>query len=905
MEQRWQRLQDLFHAALERPAAQRSAFVHAHCTDDPELLNELQSLLACEHHGSAPVQPARRAVEALFTGAPEVAVENHHLLRKLGSGGMSSVYLAEDVRLKRQVALKVLQHAWALAPEGRARIRREARMAAGLSHPNVACIYDVGESEGVQWISMEYVDGVTLRTRLLAGAMPVATLTDVGLQMAAALAHAHSRNVIHRDIKPENVMVTPNGTVKLLDFGLAVRTEGHTPSLQITAAGTFIGTLRYAAPEVLAGESSSPAGDIYSLGAVLYELATGEALFGRLNSSALIAAVLASDRPSLRSLNPALPHGLASLIDRCISRDPADRYANGETLVAAFGTLDKPESSAPAPPPSVAVVEFHNLSGDPEMDWLSTGLAETLTADLARLVTVRVAHRARVMAESARCQARWDDPASLIELAQRLHVCWVVTGSFQKTGDRVRVLPHLIDASSGEDLPVGKVDGSWKNLFDLQDRVVTVVLDAVSVRSTTTERRPLTPDTVNLNAYESYMRGRARMRDMGHRSLAEAIAHLERAVSLDGDYALAWSGLGTAHALSFLRGTNPDDLIRASACLEKAIALDPELGDPYPWLCFVRTRRQDVDGALEAGRKAVTLHPDVPEGHYFYGAVVQMFAEFRQPDYQAGLHHLCETLRLEPRHLPAYIVIGATSLMAGLHDVAIRSLSRAVDLELNPDLVYRFVGARSLLAIAWQHCGRADLAEKAARESLHVLRDSDHVYRGVFSAISACTLGELALLRNDTAGALAEYRHAWKIVQESARMVGRERVVAKTTAGLAAAYAAAGQTERARKLADETAGRLRLAREHRNVITFECCYSHLSLALARAEIRLGDNTSAAQRVLDAVHTGWRDALWLRLDPDYASLSNCPAYEEALRCMDDYPRVTVSESDLATLGSSSN
>ena len=886
MNDRWRRAEIVFHEALEHSPDSRLAFVRRTCSKDPELAHEVESLLEFETQHTAQMRAAAQTVAAdlLQTESP-LDLEDYRIIRKLGSGGMSTVYLAEDLRLRRNVALKVLQHEWLESPEGRLRLRREARTAAGLTHPNIAAIYGIGESSGMPWIAMEYVEGVSLRSRMLSGAMPQTVLHHIAGQITAALEHAHSRGVIHRDIKPENVIVTREGTVKLLDFGLALIAGDQSRTNQITVAGMFLGTLRYAAPEVIAGAVATKASDVYSLGALLFELATGEALFAGLTGAALIAAILSRDRPHATDLNPALPPRMAALIDRCLARTETDRFRDACEVAAAIRTLDSTEALESPAAPSVAVVDFRNLVGDPDIEWLGAGIAETVVTDLAKLATVRVANRAAVQAEYRRAAIDPDDTARMSRFALDLHVRWLVCGSFQRMNGRVRVLPRLIEAGTGEVVAIGKIDGAWDDLFDIQDRVVTALLDALAVRAGTTERERIqVPQTIDLTAYELYSRGRAKLWDMGHRTLAEAIALLDRAVALDPRYALAWSALGTAYALSFLRSTNPDELTRASACLENAIVLDPEIGDPYPWLCFVRTRRQDVEGALEAGRKAVQSHPDLALGHYFYGGAAHMFAERRKPDYDLALHHLSEAIRLQPNLHSAYFLCGETALMAGLHQLALNVLSRAVELEKQDDLLFRFVGARSLLAVARLRCGDLNGAETSASESITSLRGSDHVYCGPFTTLAYCTLGDIGLRRDDAGGALNEFRNAWRVVQESARMIGRERLLVKTMAGMAAAYAATGDHTRAAEIASDASGMMTTVRGNLYANTFECCYSHLSLALAVADARLGSYGQAARRVLDAAEAGWGDRKWVITDPEYQAVRDHPDFQRAVAMM---------------------
>lgn len=379
---------------------------------------------------------------------------------------------------------------------------------------------------------------------------------------------------------------------------------------------------------------------------------------------------------------------------------------------------------------------------------------------------------------------------------------------------------------------------------------------------------------------------------MGFRSLSEAIGHFERSIALDGRYALAYSALGTAYALSFLRSTNPDDLTRGAACLDKAIELDPELGDPYPWLCYLRMRKGDGEGALEAGRKAVELQPDLPEGHYFYGGALFMLAELMPIDFTMALHHLTEAIRIQPRFHPAYLVCGSSALMVGAHSAAVRLLTHAIAIEPAPDLVYRFVGARSLLAIAWFRQGAWERSSTISREAIDALKPSDHVYRDPFMTLSACALGDVALRTGDFEAALTHYRYAWRVVNESARMIARDRLIIRSMTGMAAAYAAVGDLARSGELADEAWRRLRATKGNVSSSLFELCYAHPGLAMAVAEIRRGQIDAGAQWVAEAVETGWRDRSWLLTDPELAAAREHRAFRAATDTLRDSPEITI-------------
>ena len=389
-----QRIEAVFHEALQCPGRIAARFSISACAGDPDLLREVESLLP--HHSehttafAAAVQPvASDLLTTVMVGrqfAPGAMLGPYRLERKLGEGGMGSVYLATDTRLDRSVAVKVISRALARTADARARFVREARSAAALSHANIAALHDIGETAETPWLVMEYVDGASLRSRL-AGPLGEAVWLRYAAEITAALAHAHARRIIHRDIKPENILITADDRVKVIDFGLARAVqEQAAASGTITQPNAFIGTPAYAAPELLAGGSASPRSDVYSLGVVLYEMACGEQPFARLTGQALISAILAGSYTACGA-QPARSAVVAALIDRAMSREPAARYKDAAEVAAALRNLDARGGSdrSAAAPPILAVIDFQNIGGAAELDWLGTGIAESLAADFAKV----------------------------------------------------------------------------------------------------------------------------------------------------------------------------------------------------------------------------------------------------------------------------------------------------------------------------------------------------------------------------------------------------------------------------------------------------------------------------------------------------------------------------------------
>ncbi|HYX70128.1 MAG TPA: serine/threonine-protein kinase, partial [Terriglobales bacterium] len=403
---------------------------------------------------------------------------------KLGEGGMGVVYLARDEVLGRPVAVKLLQGTALQEPTAKARFLREARAIAALSHPAIAVVYQAGEADSVAYLAMEYLPGRSLREELSRGPLGPERLLKFAEQLASALEHAHSRGILHRDIKSSNVMLSDDDQVKLLDFGLAQMVSagdaGATLS-QLTATGAWVGTLLYAAPEVISGYPASFRSDIYSLGVLLYEMACGQTPFSSLPHSSVTAAILQGKVEPVSQRNPAISSSIAAVIRRAMAARADDRYATATELVKALRACSAPASGARPTPlaseDSLIVLDFQNLSGDSSMDWLGTGLAETLVSDLKKVKSLQVVSPDRV-----RGALRAGGGAEPAVLGERLGARWVVSGSYQRGGPKLRITPRILDVASGDLLSPSKVDGAYDDVFDLQDRVVQEVVGALRMQ---------------------------------------------------------------------------------------------------------------------------------------------------------------------------------------------------------------------------------------------------------------------------------------------------------------------------------------------------------------------------------------------------------------------------------------
>ena len=657
----------------------------------------------------------------------------YRVIRPLGSGGMSEVFLAEDRDLHRPVALKVLKER-AGGEAARLRLLREARLASQLSHPGIGVIYEISEMEAGgerrSFIAMEYVEGETLRAHVEKNAPALPEILGLVRQVADALAAAHERGVVHRDVKPSNVMVSAAGRLKVLDFGLAayVPPAGSSDDTWSVfagdadaAGGALLGTLAYMSPEQAVGREVDGRSDVFSLGVVLFELVTGGLPFRGANAVEVIEAIRHAE-PAPPVTEKALPVPLGSLLKRMLAKDPADRPATMHEVGREIEDLERAlrdGTAAPALPAargpgrSIAVVAFENITKNPEDDWLGTGIAETASADLKAIDGVTVIARERVNEVLRKLTGGTDAPEA--DLAARigleLDARWVVSGGLQRVGETVRVTARLTEPATGAVLRTVKLDGTMAGLFSLQDRVVgelTAGLD-LAPRPGAAEG----DETRVLEAYEALSKGVVNLRAESPEALDRAILLFERAVAFDPGYARAWTELGSAYDLKASYLSVPELTERAIAAFRKALERNPRL---------TRARRELGINLIDSGR--------VEEG----------MAEVRK------------ALELDPGDSGANHSLGRAYFVGlGRFAEAAAQFERA--LELNP----RYGWAALQLA----HCAALlrdfPRAERAARRAIELQEAFLSGREGALIVGGHTRLGQIAALQGRHEEALAEY----------------------------------------------------------------------------------------------------------------------------------------------------
>ncbi len=551
-------------------------------------------------------------------------LSHYKILEKLGEGGMGEVFLAEDLRLHRPVALKILRPGLCCAEEERSMLLREARAASALTHPNIAVIYDVEETtgpDGPAWLlAMEYVAGKTLAELAREGTLTLDEILDYASQAASALGEAHRRGIVHRDIKPSNLMVA-QGRLKVLDFGLALQRpntadDALTWSRDPAAAGArgeMVGTPFYMSPEQALGRPIDARSDVFSLGVVLYELLAGERPFNGANTAELLDAILHREPPPLRPrfADSRLPE-IDALLRRMLAKDPAERAADLGEIYVELSRLQ--EQAAPAIAPgtlSVAVVGFANITRQGEDEWIATGMTETVTAALREVEGLEILGRERVTEQLRKLGIEGGELGgeSAARLGRLVGARWVLSGGTQRSGEQVRATAQLVEVESGRVARAVRADGRADAIFALQDRVIS---ELITDLRTSVAALHEGDETRVVPAFEALSKGLLNMRSDTYESLERAILFFERALQLDPEYVRAQLELGNALAQKAEHLVSPELQERALAVLRRVIERRPRL--PRAWREFGATLIASgrIDEGVQALGRALALAPDEP-----------------------------------------------------------------------------------------------------------------------------------------------------------------------------------------------------------------------------------------------------------------------------------------------------
>ena len=513
---------------------------------------------------------------------------HYRIVSAIGAGGMGEVYRAIDSKLGRAVALKVLPAAMAGDPERLARFEQEARAVAALNHPHIVTLYSVEQADGINFLTMELVEGDSLAAAIPEKGLPLDRILALGTALAGALAAAHDKGIVHRDLKPANVMVTSDGRVKVLDFGLAkdLRPAGITDATMTAAgqtqAGVVMGTPAYMSPEQLGGRAVDHRTDIFSLGIMLYQMASGRRPFSGESSLELASAILRDAPRPLGETRPELPAALGQVVQRCLEKDRDRRIQTaGEVVAALNGIAQHPSSSGTrGAAPSIAVLPFANMSADKDQDYFSDGLAEEIIHLLAQFPNLKVIARTSAFVFRGRNE-------DVRRIAQALDVTHVLEGSVRRAGDRIRVTAQLIAASDGAHVWSERYDRELRDIFAVQDEISAAISRALRVKLSGEAQAPRYQP--KLPAYEAYLQARHHAARVTPESMELSRKCLEAAIELDPGFGLAHVAMAFYWvALTIFGGCPPSQAIPAArAANDRALSCDPSLPEAHALLGFL------------------------------------------------------------------------------------------------------------------------------------------------------------------------------------------------------------------------------------------------------------------------------------------------------------------------------
>jgi serine/threonine protein kinase/Tfp pilus assembly protein PilF len=639
-------------------------------------------------------------------------ISHYRITEKLGEGGMGIVYKAEDLRLKRTVALKFLPERLADSREDLIRFQQEAEALSALNHPSIATIFDLEESGDKKFISIEFIAGGTLKDRIekeisAHSNLPITEIIEYGIQIAEGLDHAHRKGILHRDIKSDNIMFNEEGRIKITDFGLARFSGGA----RLTRTGSTLGTLAYMSPEQLRGEEIDSRADLFSFGVALYESAANRLPFRGEHEAAMTYSIAHEPPIALHSVRPDLPEQLERLIMKMLAKDRSERYQSAHEIAAELKRLQRGEAlqMTPSPPrisvrgrwilagivvaltalaldyflpragtdkmnvKSIAVLPFINLSGNAEDEYFTDGVTEDILTQLSKIADLDVISRTTMMQYKG-------SKKSLREIGHELKASVILGGSIRHAGSRIRIVGQLNDANSDREIWAETYDRELKDVFEVQSDVARKIAAALEARLSPAERANIEKrSTSNTDAYDLYLRGRYFWNKRSAEGLMSAISSFEAAVRVDSTFAQAYAGLADSYILlgAYDLRRPEESFPAAKAYAEKALAIDNSLGEAYASLGDINTHYfWNFPEAERNLRRAIELSPR-------YGTAYQWMSEVMQHrlQFDSAIAYSRRALDLEPYSLIFNVTLGELLARRGEFEKSADQLRKALDFD--------------------------------------------------------------------------------------------------------------------------------------------------------------------------------------------------------------------------------
>lgn len=771
---------------------------------------------------------------------------------RLGGGGMGEVFRAEDIRLGRQVALKFLPASYQYDPDRRERFFTEARAASALRSPYIAAIYDIGEYEGSSFIVMEFVEGEVLSRALERGPIPVLDAVGIAMQVADALDEAHSLGIVHRDIKSSNLIITERGLVKVLDFGLAKvtgnlvgpgRDSDSDPTSKLgqeTVTGLVLGTVSYMSPEQALGQAVDHRSDIFSLGVVTYEMLTAQLPFNGDSSTEAIDRILHHEPAAIARFNYGVPQELERIVRKTLEKNPGYRYQAAREMYIDLRNLQRDldtnnrtgsvgqhttehqatilltekqsaQSTALAPKleNAVAVMTFSNITGEPNDEWIGSGIAETVTSDLKKVRGLSVIGRERtfeVLKDLSTGQLSDFDETVAIDVGRRLAASWILGGGYQRIGEMIRITARVIDVNTGEVVRTVKIDGDIKEIFVLQDKIVYELSLGLNLELGTSEITEIESDeTQSVEAYESFSRGMINLRTGSRDSLDRAIHYFEKAAEMDPNYAGAWAALSAAYDLKGGFLSIPELSHKAVEFAEKAVKLNPRLSHAHQFLGGAYNTLGRYDEAIASMNEAVRLEPNNAGAH---GSLARAYW-LGKGMVEEAIVELEHAVSINPQAGYSYLQLVFLHTLVGNYTRAEAAAKHAIELQeryISGKEGLQVVGAHTRLGYCYYRQGRYDEAIQEYERELEFLKTSDHALRDRSLTELEQKLGAAYLRKGMTDESEQHFKQATKRFEQR---LGKGSDDPFTKYYMACLFSLKGDADRALKYLGESLGRLK------------------------------------------------------------------------------------------------